>query len=105
MPTKHPQHDKIIEIATAFAEGWTVQRKVNGEWIRWACIHCPPINDGFEWRVKPETLRYRVVVMRRSNGSITASIITHDQDVEIFESFPEFVEWVHHDWQEVEVSK
>ena len=63
-----------------------------------------PFANGFEWRIKPKTLRYRVALMRGINfGAYNTTIANTTDEIRIVESLSEFVKWVD-GWQEVEVN-
>jgi hypothetical protein len=97
---KHPYADLI----KAAADGTTVQfrEKFNGatwrDWIKGG-YYFPHFSSEFEWRVKPDTLRYRVALMK---GESSSTYWIAALSIEETEQHPSFVRWLH-DWQEVEV--
>jgi hypothetical protein len=98
--TPHP----YASVIKAAADGATVQFKTkeNGAiWADWRHDHFFPTFSGqYEWRVKPQTLRYRVAKMRHGNPVLSVSFSKEDADAT--QKHPYFIEWLH-DLQEVEV--
>ena len=93
---------KYADVIKAAADGATVQylHKVprTGIWVDWVAPEFPPFTEHYEWRIKPETLRYRVALFQ---GEVI-NAITSANDAEEVETYPHFVRWLH-DWQEVEI--
>lgn len=62
-------------------------------------------NPDIEWRIKPETLRYRVYLIRNPSDmgpKYWVQTITDDHDASAAESVRGFVKWLT-DWIEVEI--
>jgi len=60
-----------------------------------------------EWRIKPETFRYRVALMKGDSGEYWAKLVHHNEDeikmdIENSINYPNFVKWLT-DWVEVKV--
>jgi len=64
----------------------------------------PITHPEFEWRIKPEkqVLKYRVAILEKDGQKFTQTADSTDDAIELA-SCPYFVEWLHGDWQEVEV--
>jgi hypothetical protein len=98
--TPHP----YASVIKAAADGATVQsrNKYSKEWSDWCLCVFPDFNlPDYEWRVKPQTLRYRVALMKGDTG-LTTSVVNSEVVATAYEEFNMFVRWLH-DWQEVEV--
>jgi len=67
-------------------------------------IFNPLTRPDLKWRIVPEkkVLRYRVALMK---GEIEPRLllITTDESADYVPRVASFIEWVHNDWQEVEV--
>ncbi len=96
---KHKHYECIV----AWAEGKTIQARVkDGEWKtltyqpEWL-LHC-------EYRVKPETVKYRKFLWRSHEGTMYVLIVhPEDQLREPREKWTRFVRWIDNDWQELEI--
>jgi hypothetical protein len=97
--TPHP----YASVIKAAADGATVQSRPEGraEWLDWNNRFFPTFSDGYEWRVKPQTLRYRVALFLVKDGAYTITCETKVEAASIEED-TRFLRWLH-DWQEVEV--
>jgi hypothetical protein len=95
---------KHAEVIKAWADGKVVQ--VQADDGLWLDIDKPEWVTGCAYRVKPELVkvRYRVAAMR-GEKHVFASIcnVTHGPDPEQVERWPGFMEWIHTEWQEVEI--
>jgi hypothetical protein len=97
--TPHP----YASVIKAAADGATVQwRIVDPHWKDFDGTGFPDFSDlRMKWRVKPQTLRYRVAVLDEIHGKYLQTC--YDEHVaQRCASVPHFIEWLH-DWQEVEV--
>ncbi len=90
---------KHAEVIKAWADGKSVQYFAGGKW-RDSLL--PSWSEFDIYRVKPETIRYRVALLKDSAGDRTA-IINIESAVFLIESSKLFVRWLT-DWIEVEVS-
>lgn len=103
MSNKHPHYDSIV----AWAEGKTIQVLCSGDhyWYDWKLDDVAPAfcRDN-EYRVKPETIRYRTYLLRTVGVSrhyvCTVSEEANKEDPR--EEWDLFVRWLG-DWQEVEI--
>ena len=106
MSNKHPHYDTII----AWAEGKTIQLRAADDfcWYDWTLDGVAPLfcRDN-EYRVKPETIRYRTYLVKTisttpsGDGRLYVWNVTEaDNEKEPREKWPQFVRWLG-DWQEV----
>lgn len=96
---------KHAEILRAIADGKEVEW-YGGDWYPIGDSDANPINcPDVEWRIKPEkqVLWYRVAKMRNYEGKYYIVTAYYEESVEDIEKRDEFIEWIHDDWQEVEV--
>ena len=103
MNGRHPHYDTIV----AWAEGKTIQVLCTGDryWYDWKLDDvAPAFCRDIEYRVKPETIRYRTYLHKTINGDLHYVEIVTEADCRMRspEERPEFVRWLG-DWQEVEV--
>lgn len=103
MASKHPHYDTIV----AWAEGKTIQCWCIRDhyWYDWSDDGTAPLFlPDREYRVKPETIRYRTYLHKTINGDLhyvcTVSEEANKEDPR--EEWDLFVRWLG-DWQEVEV--
>lgn len=96
MGTPH-KHAAVIK---AWADGAEVQYKLGDEWKLLESKHPGWLNDN-EYRIKPQTIKYRVALMK---GKDYCHTLTADdfQDENQIESIHNFSHWLT-DWVEVEV--
>jgi len=105
MTTPH----KWADVIKAWADGKSIQvRIVGGEWLNYfrQGIMSPAFNNpATEWRVKPNTIRYRCYVAVEETDLFYVD--TYNQslecDIKVFEKSDNFVRWIDTEWQEVEV--
>lgn len=98
---------KYADVIKHWADGGEIQYKFNqpdGKFI-WVDEKKPDFNTCdespiIEFRIKPETLRYRVALMR---GATKHQIILFDSESQLLSSPYTFVKWLDDDWQEVEI--
>lgn len=91
---------KHSELIKAWADGATVQVRLDNHWED---TECPIWHPDSEYRVKPQTLKYRVALFSSLKGEkyiVTAS--TPTLAPEGFERDAGFIRWLT-DWVEVEV--
>ena len=59
---------KYCEVIKAWADGKDIQgmciTKTNPTWDDWKILDATPAFSNFKWRIKPETLKYRVALKR-----------------------------------------
>ena len=61
-----------------------------------------PFCDGYQWRIKPQVLRYRVALWKASKSSPSYLTVIDQQDIaDAHEQSPLFVRWLG-GWQEAE---
>lgn len=90
---------KHCEVIKAWADGAEIQVKVSGTWSTIASY--PTWYEDLEYRIKPQTIRYRVALCKYLNQFTTFSAENEIQANSIVTS-PGFVRWLT-DWIEVEV--
>lgn len=97
MTQKHKHYDAIV----AWAEGKRIQyRRAGGVWLD---TGVPSFYAHYEYRVKPEVLRYRVALIGFADaGGPDVATARSEYDARKFEQFSTFIRWLT-DWQEVEV--
>ena len=98
---------KYADVIKAWADGKDIQyittNIYDDKWTTWEeGINKFPhfYNQFFEWRIKPETLRYRVALIKNYDGE-HYPVTDYGNWVDI-ENMPEFVKLLE-DWKEVEV--
>ena len=87
------------EVRKKFADGYDVEYREPGS-DRWIEQPNPSFHEKFEWRVKPETVRYRLFLMRCKDGEAIVGACNECSIDPIL--MPGFINWLG-DWQEVEV--
>jgi len=88
----------------AMADGKEVEGFYCGEWNSARKDFNPISSPSHQWRIVPEkkVLRYRVAILEKDGQKFTQTADSTDDAIELA-SCPYFVEWLHGDWQEVEV--
>jgi hypothetical protein len=97
MKTPH----KHAEVIKAWADGAEIQYK-DSVYCLWHTIPDPLWVETVEYRVKPETIKYRVALMRDIGGYYTNTYNSGIPEEIIYSSYTHFVKWLT-DWVEVEV--
>jgi hypothetical protein len=103
MSAKHP-HDAEIR---AWLDGKVVQceRDGPGKWLDMPTVDdftCAPMfSRAFRFRIKPQTIRYRVAMWNRDG--VKEATCCHPSRYEPFAEHPNFIRWLG-DEQEVEVT-
>jgi hypothetical protein len=93
---------KHCELIKLWADGAGIQWRRQG-CNDWEDIIDPSWVDTIEYRVKPETVRYRVAICRYGPEHYPA-LIRSERDADYMEKHnSEFVKWIHAGWQETEV--
>ena len=72
----------------------------DGVWRNQSDVGCGSLANDYDWRIKPQTLRYRVALMR-VNKCVFPTIVTCGNQAESLAHNPGFERWAT-DWQEVE---
>ena len=110
---------KNAEVLRALADGRTIQfySPAWGEWLDWENkiahinpAHVNPVNNldyYYEWRIKPEVLKYRVAVLNcelhiDEKDKLYTDTVNTKQEERLMSLRPDFVKWIHDDWQEIE---
>jgi hypothetical protein len=94
---------QFAEVVAAWAAGAEIQSRRVGSYDAWQDQLAPVFIGDLSWRVKPQTIRYRVGISRsEKNGVIYAVFVDNAEDEEFEQSYPNFIRWLT-DWQEVEV--
>ena len=96
MATRHKHADIII----AWENGAEVQFRETGD-PYWTDNVDPRWYEGFEYRIKPTTIRYRVAFFKDSHETWTSTAENENQSC-MFEAYDTFDRWIT-DWIEVEV--
>lgn len=60
-----------------------------------------PFCDGYQWRIKPQVLRYRVALFHGNKGGYV-NIAEREETAESWAKHPDFIRWLG-DWQEAEL--
>jgi hypothetical protein len=94
MKKPHKHRDLII----AWANGAEIQYKPQNTWID---LSSPSWNYSFEYRIKPEVIRYRVALRTKQTGYWTSNADNEIEEKDIEDS-DSFKKWLT-DWIEVEV--
>jgi hypothetical protein len=94
---------QFAEVVAAWADGAEIQSCAPRSEATWQDRLNPVFMDNFSWRIKPQTIRYRVGISRsEENGVIYAVSVDNAADEECEQSYQHFIRWLT-DWQEVEV--
>jgi hypothetical protein len=100
MKTERPNAD----IIRAYADGQEIEYYFGGHNAKWLTYDSDCIAIGhpnYEWRIKPETLQYRIALMQSVDSS-TFWLALQSRWDDNLEKHPKFVKWVT-DLEEVEV--
>ena len=93
---------KHADLIKAWADGAEIQRWAEST-KSWVDAEPPSWNDALEYRIKPNTLKYRLALYEQQNGSPDKSFV-----YVFYETMPDptraggFVRWLT-DWTEVEL--
>ncbi|SOD41350.1 hypothetical protein [Nitrosovibrio sp. Nv4] len=99
MRTPHV-HAVVIK---AWADGAQIQIKERGKWVDYRIDSAPHWVPAMEYRVKPETLRYRVALHKQIHfGGFFTGVVSNDDGAVVVEGCATFVRWLTN-WVEVEV--
>ena len=96
---------QFAEVVAAWADGAEIQYRRDDDEAAWQDQSHPFLLYKLSWRVKPQTIRYRVGLMSGALGRYT--LVVDDEgranltEAEV-NSYKDFVRWLT-DWQEVEV--
>jgi len=95
---KH-KHANVIH---AWADGKIIEfQDGSGHWV---LAMSPVWSTATKYRIKPETLRYRVALMYSvTNDSRYLDYAHNDRQAIVLEERDTFVKWLDHVWREVEV--
>ena len=96
MTTRHKHADFII----AWANGATIQRQIAYE-NTWCDDIYPTWSTQCDYRIKPETIKYRVALYKQDGDSWCGFVTSHTQEKTV-QSCNSFYRWLT-DWIEVEV--
>ena len=92
---------KHAEELRAIADGKEVEGYFLGIWKE-ANDEYNPLNfPNTVWRIKPQVLRYRVALMGSKSARWLTMIVDSTYNIETHDNF---IEWIHDDWQEVEIN-
>lgn len=95
------RHAKLIK-KWADDDSMIVQFKFGHEEGKWADDPFPTWEDCYDFREKPETIRYRVALMKLQDGDIFTTTADDDSDEVYKTQGAGFVKWIT-DWIEVEI--
>jgi len=96
---KPHKHAALIK---AWADGAKIQYKENGNWVDWNSGCSPSWLQDADYRIKPNTIKYRLYVYARAFEEVSVHICTDPTLENTFEKSVSFIKWLG-DWQEVEV--
>jgi hypothetical protein len=93
---KHIHYDLII----AYANGAKFQYRASDkdEWVE--CAY-PGFSEKFQYRVKPETIKYRVGLFANCENEFYTGSVNSEYDEKFFQDSDNFRRWLT-DWIEVE---
>ena len=92
---------RFAKVVAAWADGAEIQSRRAGSGAAWQDQLAPVFIVGVSWRIKPQTIRYRVALMRA--GEIRHLVVVHnDYLCDQQEKDSNFIRWIT-GWQEVEV--
>jgi hypothetical protein len=92
---------KHADLIKAWADGATIQCKIRGCPDYWKDLVNPQW-DSKEYRIKPNTIKFRTALVTDFRDYIYAYSINVLDYTQQFEQQPNFIKWLG-DWQEVEV--
>ena len=95
---KPHKHAAVIK---AWADGAEVQSRVSGG--RWTDRLYPEWSEAHEYRVKPESLKYRRFLWVSPYSKQVLTVHEEEQKREPRETWVNFVRWIDTEWQEVEI--
>lgn len=105
MSSTERQPHRWAEVIKAWADGKAIQGRRIGsvEWHDFCAPGWLPAFNGpdWEWRVKPQAVRYRLALFREHNGAFVTTASTPETAAKLEEHLA-FIRWLT-DWQEVEV--
>ena len=97
---RHKHADMIIEWAET---GKPVQYK-HEDSDHWLDCHRPPEwNEEFQYRFKPEVVKYRAALFSNAAGRYYTYTVEDEKEARDIENQACFVKWIDTEWQEVEV--
>jgi len=91
---------KHCEIIKAWADGKKVQFYSRSA-DRWEDAATPVFYEAYQYRIKPEALKYRLYLHQSWNGEIYVAIVNNRTN-QFAEEQKSFIKWLG-DWQEVEM--
>lgn len=95
--------DEMIAVLRAAKEGKVIQFRDKEQQLKWHdCILQSWNFHLYDYRVKPEVLRYKVALMQYQHDTLAIVGCTTEPDRKSMEEHHAFVRWLT-DWQEVEV--
>lgn len=92
---------KHAELIKAWADGAEIQGK-HPSWDDWENAAYPSWTPEYEFRIKPETIRYRVALCCGGAGVRYPEIVGTEQQAAVLAGGHCFIDWLT-DWVEVEV--
>lgn len=102
MTTPH----KWAHVIKAWADGKPIERRfLSDKWREVIGHGTPPFDDARnEWRIKPETVKYRRYLWETSKN-VVVGVINCSGCVTVQELIDcaSFIRWIDDDWQEIEV--
>jgi hypothetical protein len=94
---------ELLPIIQAFAAGKTVQYRHQDSFdSEWRTVDNPTWSNGHIYRIKPETRKFRVCLLRDPIRARAWLVNSTDLDVNKVESYPNFIRWLT-DWVEYEI--
>lgn len=95
---------KHAEVIKAWADGAIIQFRPQG--TKWAWENCcnnnPNWLNNYEYRVKPQTQKYRVGLFRINESHKTTCLFQQEASAQEAEKYHNFIKWLT-DWIEYEV--
>ena len=97
MTTPH----KWADVIKAWADGKPIERRfMSDKWSEIIGPGTPPFNDDRnEWRIKPETVKYRRYLWQTSTG-LRVGICMDATTVAALSATSSFIRWIDTEWQE-----
>lgn len=94
---------KWAAVIKSWADGAEIQYKSRDDykWIDLLTL-TPSWSNSMEYRIKPQTIKYRVALIKGDGFCHTATANSKEGESHITELFPNFSRWLT-DWVEVEV--
>jgi len=98
---------KAAAVMLAYAEGKDIQWRMKSPDVAyiWRDTHQSPVFNwtGYDYRIKPEVVRYRRALWKNDIGQTLVGIANNMDEKNLWENSSSFIRWIDTEWQEEEV--